>query len=320
MKELVSRQFFPQLTLDKSEAFQVKKGEDPLNDSVRPTDSWGGEILPTPGLLTQVAMLFKRDSLGMKRNLKGTCARFIVTSFLSLVIGLIFLNVGSSNTTIGINGQSHFGALLMVIMMSMFGTAQPPLIAFPDERPVFLREYSTDHYSVIAYFLSRLVNEAFLTALQVLCLCVITYFMIDFHLPFTTYYLVNYAMGMASTALAVLIGSSCDDLKTANELLPTLFVPQLLFSGFFVAPSLIPKALRWIQYVCTLTYATRIALAEEFYNCKPDDAAWNRECNRIVEGTGSNPDDVWWYWLALAAYFVVFRVAALIALRKRATF
>ena len=52
-------------------------------------------------------------------------------------------------------------------MMTMFGTAQPSLLAFPDERPVFLREYSTNHYSVTSYFISRLTMEAFITAVQV---------------------------------------------------------------------------------------------------------------------------------------------------------
>jgi hypothetical protein len=56
----------------------------------------------------------------------------------------------------------------MVLLMGMFGTAQPALLGFPAERPVFLREYSTNHYSVVSYFASRLTMEAFLTGLQVL--------------------------------------------------------------------------------------------------------------------------------------------------------
>jgi hypothetical protein len=44
----------------------------------------------------------------------------------------------------------------MVLLLSMLSTAQQPaLMAFPQERSVFLREYSTDHYSVRAYFVCR---------------------------------------------------------------------------------------------------------------------------------------------------------------------
>jgi hypothetical protein len=73
------------------------------------------------------------------------------------------------------NVQSTFGALVMTFMMGMFGTAQPALLSFPEERPVFLREYSTDHYSVGSYFLSRLTMEAVITCLQI-CIQVSVWF------------------------------------------------------------------------------------------------------------------------------------------------
>ena len=60
---------------------------------------------------------------------------------------------------------------VMILMMSMFGTAMPTLLSFPEERPVFVREYSTNHYGVVAYFMSRLSMEALITFLQILGKC-----------------------------------------------------------------------------------------------------------------------------------------------------
>ena len=59
---------------------------------------------------------------------------------------------------------------VIILMMSMFGTAMPTLLAFPEERPVFLREYTTNHYGTLSYFMSRLVMEAVITFLQMLVL------------------------------------------------------------------------------------------------------------------------------------------------------
>jgi ABC-type multidrug transport system permease subunit len=320
VEELEKRDFFPEVSVEKSTPNKIDEGRDILGNTIQSTDSWVRGSVPPPGLCTQISMLFKRDFLDIKRNTKAVGARYIVTLFLSLLIGLIFLNVGSSDQTVGINSQSHFGALIMVLITSMFGTAQPPLAIFPEERPVFLREYSTNHYSVIAYFLSRLVNELVLTGLQVLELCLVTYYMIDFQCKFVMFFSVNFALGMASTALAVLVGCAFKDVKAANEMVPTLFVPQILFSGFFVSPSLIPIALRWVQYVCTLTYAVKIAIVEEFHDCNPDDLSRNDECNRIVEGAGADPDDAWLYWLALVCFFLAFRILALIVLQQKASF
>ncbi len=205
----------------------------------------------------------------------------------------------------------------MVIMMSMFGTAQPALLAFPEERPVFLREYSTNHYSVFSYFLSRLTMEAFITALQILVQAVITYFLIEFRSEFFMFYLNMYVLAMASTALAVFLGCSVEDPKLGQEMLPLLFVPQMLFSGFFVVPDLIPVWLRWARYLCSLTYSIRIALLQEFGNGCGSEAG-DQACSQLIENIGASEDDQWWYWLILVALFAFFRILALTVLQRKA--
>ena len=121
-----------------------------------------------------------------------------------------------------------------------------------------------------------------------------------------------------STALAVLLGCSVEDPKLGQEMLPILFVPQMLFAGFFVLPNLIPIWLRWARYLCSLTYAVRLALIEEFGNgCgggKNDE-----QCASLLAAVEANPNDKWWYWIVLAGLFVGFRVLALLVLRRKAT-
>ena len=109
------------------------------------------------------------------------------------------------------NLQSQFGAFIMVVLMSMFGTAQPSLLAFPEERPVFLREYSTNHYGVLPYFLSRLTMELVVTAFQVMVQCILTYFMVGFQSNFGMFYLAVYTLAMSSTAMAVMLGCAVED-------------------------------------------------------------------------------------------------------------
>jgi hypothetical protein len=50
--------------------------------------------------------------------------------------------------------------------------------------------------------------------------------------------------------------------KDVTELAPLLFVPQILFGGFFIRTSLIPVWLRWAQYVCGMKYG---ALMRYYY-------------------------------------------------------
>jgi ABC-type multidrug transport system permease subunit len=146
----------------------------------------------------------------------------------------------------------------------------------------------------------------------------ITYWMIGFQSPFGIFYLTIYSLAMASTALAVLLGCGIQDPKLGQEMLPILFVPQMLFAGFFVAPDLIPMWLRWARYLCTLTYAVRILLVAEFdRDCGSEEG--DKNCEELLDNVGAVPDETWWNWLILIALFCVFRFIALAILRKKAT-
>lgn len=122
---------------------------------------------------------------------------------------------------------------------------------------------------------------------------------------------------MGSTALAVLLGCSVNDAKVAQEMLPILFVPQMLFAGFFVRPELMPIWLRWARYLCTLTFALRIMLVEEFENCSSDPKALD-QCNQILDSIGADPNETWWNWLVLLSLLFGFRIAAVLVLRRKA--
>ena len=154
--------------------------------------------------------------------------------------------------------------------------------------------------------------EAVVTASQVLLQVMITFWMVGFQSQFGIFYLATYSLAMSSTALAVLLGCSVEDPKLGQEMLPILFVPQMLFSGFFVVPELIPVWLRWAQYLCSLTYALRIMAVAEFDR---DDC---KECGPFLNTIKADPDETWWNWLVLLALFAVFRVMALFVLRQKA--
>lgn len=319
VSELDEAGYFPADEREMAEAFKVEgeEGRDILGITVR---SRKGDInydeRPV-SMGTQIVLLFKRELMNFRRDKAALATRFGLTAFLGILIGVIFLNVGSADRAVSVNINSQFGALIICLMMGMFGTAQDALLQFPTERPVFLREYSTNHYSVLSYFASRLTMEVVLVFAQILELSMFTYFMIDFQMNFAVFIAIIFMLAIASTAMAVFLGSSVEDPKLATEMLPMLFVPQMLFAGFFVATDLIPSWLRWAQYLCSLTYAVRLMMIEEFSDCEPGQATEN--CNNLLDNAHAEDDDSWWYWLVLLALFVVARLGALTLLRKKAT-
>jgi ABC-type multidrug transport system permease subunit len=300
------------------------------------------------GLIAQTTELFKREVKHFFRNTHTLKTRTMMTVVISLLIGCLFWQVADNDFSDFINAQSTFGALLMALTANIFSTALPSLVAFPEERPVFLREYSTNHYSVVSYFASRLSIELAVNALQVTASTIITYFMVGFYLDYWTLWYVRqptseechtmtphvflyclvcrtavYLLAGASSALGVMVGSATESPSTAIELLPAVFMPQILFSGFFVPPELIPDWLAWLVYVMPLTYGVRILLAGEFGGDRCDNvetlADGGTSCTRILVNSGLDTNDVWWYYLVLLGLFVFFRLLALFILRKKAT-
>lgn len=318
IEELEQSGFFPGDNRDAIDAFVPKKGQDFLGNTISEKRSAIKYYETPPGLCTQVKMLFKREFTYMYRYRAPLYARFGLTAFLSTLIGIIFYKVGDASPSNSFNLTSQFGALMILLMFAMLGTAQPALLFFPDERPIFLREYSTDHYSVVSYFISRLFIEAMNTGIQVIIMVTLIYNLVSFNGSVWMYYSTVYALAMSGTAMAVMLGVLSEgNAKVAQQLLPLLFIPQLLFSGFFVSPNLIPPLLRWAQYVCVLTYAVRMLVVVEFENCS-DNALGNLNCKLLIANVQADPNDQWLYWILLVAYFLLFRTLALALLHKSA--
>lgn len=231
IKKLDKDGFFPKDTRDLPEPFEKgMEGKDELGITLTEHHLAGDFDERPPSILVQIRMLFEREIKNIRRDTAAVGARFGLTIVLGLLIGLIFQDVGKTDRTQPQNLNSTFGALLMVLLMSMFGTAQPALLAFPEERPVFLREYSTNHYSVISYFSARFTMEAFVTGLQILVQLLITYWLIGFQSSFGMLYVTVYSLAMSSTALSVLLGkrrwSNDKILKTLPSHLIRLFLSK----------------------------------------------------------------------------------------------
>lgn len=271
--------------------------------------------------ITQIRILYRRELLDLKRDKASLGARFGITIFLNLLFGLIFMNVGRHDDGSATHINSHFGAAMIVLLSTMFGNAQPAIFAIPAQRPIFIREYSTDHYSVGAYFVARFTIEAVMTLTQAFVQLIIVYFFIGFQAHFFQFLAVLYALAMTSAAAAVFLGCAIEDLKVAQEMLPLVFVPQMLFSGFFVSTALIPVWLRWCQYICSLTYGVRLFLLAEFEEC----AAYNTSdagpyaCQFLLKRLHVKNDNEWWYWVSLVVLFVLFRLGAMWVLKRKAS-
>eukprot|EP01034_Spumella_vulgaris_P010014 gene10014-12702_t len=77
-------------------------------------------------------------------------------------------------------------------------------------------------------------------------------------------FLACFGVGMASNSVAMALGCAVTNVKDVTEISPLLFVPQVLFAGFFVRTNSIPIFLRWAEWLCSIKYGMNLALLLEF--------------------------------------------------------
>jgi len=273
------------------------------------------QFIPPSSIGTQLRWLMWREGVGMYRDKGALIGRFGITIFLYILYGLIFRGAGNRDDTKPDNLNGHFGALAMLIISAMFGTAQPTLLQFPFERPLFLREYSTGTYRAVTYFLSKIATELPLAFVQTVVGMLIAYFLIDMQGNFILLCISMWMLGCVSASVAMLVGSVLSNVKQASEAAPALFVPQILFSGFFIRIQLVPVYIRWVQYLCSLKYAMNLALILEFKHCNSDQTEL---CDGLLTNNDVEEDKWWLYALILIILFCGFRLWSLMILRSRA--
>ncbi|EKX41157.1 hypothetical protein GUITHDRAFT_60683, partial [Guillardia theta CCMP2712] len=211
------------------------------------------------GWFTQFMVLGMREVQTVTRNKGALIARFGSAIGLNLIFALIFYKVGNGGDI-----QSHFGALVFLAISAMFGAAQPVILTFPAERPRFVREYATGTYGAVPYFWSKLFTELPLTFLVALVVFLVTYWTEALKGNFILHVLIVWLVSIAASSTALFAGSIASNVKVATEALPAIFVPQILFAGFFIKIELIPVWIRWAQYLCSLKFGVNLIILNEF--------------------------------------------------------
>jgi hypothetical protein len=99
VKELESAGFFPKDERPMADVFEGDEleGKDALGNTITRASVIGSIDERHVSQFTEFVWLMRREIIAMKRDKMFLVARFIQATFMSLMIGLIFLNVGDRN-------------------------------------------------------------------------------------------------------------------------------------------------------------------------------------------------------------------------------
>ena len=280
-------------------------------------------VVKQASIFIQLGQLVRREFRQLIRDRPTLGARFGMGVALAAMVGCIFFDVGdewgditdAGSTTIAV--QSHWGALVFVCINSMFLSAQPMVLTFPLERASFIREYAAGTYGATVYLVAKTMLDVPAAILQQLLSLSVFYFLTGMNGNFIYILLSVSVLGVVSASTGLLLGAGTSSAETAINILPAVYVPQILFSGFFVSSDLIPVWMSWMQWACPLKYGVSLATIAEFStNVVPDPA--EHDVSRMIERSGINRDYWYVYTAIMLGIFLILRIITCFLLKKRA--
>jgi ABC-type multidrug transport system ATPase subunit len=203
-----------------------------------------------PGFFKQVYHVAGRQLMNLIREPSSIRAGLAQTIFISLIMGLVYLRLGFTQADL----QNRTGALFFSAVFVMFGGLLGPIYLFPTERKVFLYQSMDGLYSTGSYYASKLLAEIPSFAVSVLIFNSIFYWMVNFK--------------ATAGAFFIACAYGFPDPSVALNVFPLLFMPLMIFSGFYLNVDNTPPWFIWIEHLSFLKYGFRMAFNNEFEGAK----------------------------------------------------
>ncbi|GAB9476644.1 Atp-binding protein [Globisporangium polare] len=290
---------------------------------------------------TQAWALVKRFMDMYWRTPSYNLTRFVVTTILALLFGLVFVNAEYTSYQ-GIN--AGVGMVFMSTLFNGVVSFNSVLPIASEERASFYRERASQTYNALWYFVGTTVAEIPYTFGSGLLFTVIFYWMVGFT-GFGTavlYWINTSLMILLSTYMGQFLAFAMPSVEVAaiiGVLMNSIF---FTFMGFNPPATNIPHGYKWLYAITPQRYPLSILVALVFADCS-EMPTWDKETRTYSGGgpeLGCQPlrdtpvnidhitvkeyvetvfnmkhDDIWPNFGYVFVAIVVFRVFALLSLR-----
>ncbi|PHT48745.1 Pleiotropic drug resistance protein 1 [Capsicum baccatum] len=200
------------------------------------------------------------------RNPAYTAVRFIFTTFIAIVFGTMFWDLGTkvsrSQDLINAMGSMYAATLFLGVQNS---SSVQPVVAV--ERTVFYREKAAGMYSAIPYAFGQVFIEIPYVFVQSVFYGVIVYSMIGFEwtaAKFFWYFFFMYCTLLYFTFYGMMTVAITPNQNVASIVAAFFYAAWNLFSGFIVPRPRIPIWWRWYYWACPVAWTLYGLVASQF--------------------------------------------------------
>ncbi|KAL8439759.1 hypothetical protein Efla_002661 [Eimeria flavescens] len=263
----------------------------------------------------ELATLVHRSFISNRRNPRAFQARVVQTLMLALLAGLIYFRLAPDNY-LSRNGACTF----IVLNQGSLGMVSV-LQTFTADKILAIREYRAGLYRLSSYYCGKLIADFALQIIFPIGFSTIVWYMIGFN-DAAVRWLIGLGFITLSTNSAISIGylisSFAPTLQFASAMIPIVFMPLVLTSGFMVTLSSMPRFWIWLQYISPFRWGWSAVMRAIWQEVKLDACPPGMlppECyssgEQVLEYYAVKGDSYWFCALMLLIQIVVFRLVAL---------
>ncbi|CAB4266695.1 unnamed protein product [Prunus armeniaca] len=216
-----------------------------------------------------MACLWKQH-LSYWRNPPYGAVRLLFTTFIALMFGTIFWDLGSKRRSQQdlFNAMGSMYAAVLFIGVQNASSVQP-VVAI--ERTVFYRERAAGMYSALPYAFGQVVIELPYIFVQTIIYGVIVYAMIGFDWTvskFLWYLFFMYFTFLYFTFYGMMTVAVTPNHNIAAIVSSAFYAIWNLFSGFIIPRTRMPIWWRWYYWICPVSYTLYGLVASQFGDIK----------------------------------------------------
>ncbi|KAF3432596.1 hypothetical protein FNV43_RR27336 [Rhamnella rubrinervis] len=285
--------------------------KDPVLSSTRSSSSRGSEEWMTTWW-EQFNVLLRRGLKERKHESYSGLKIFQVLS-VSILSGLLWWQSDTSHI------QDQVGLLFFFSIFWGFFPLFSAIFAFPQERPMLIKERSSGMYRLSSYYIARMAGDLPMELVLPTVFVTVTYWMGGLKPSLLIYFLTLLVVlfnVLVSQGLGLALGAILMDVKQATTLSSVTMLVFLLAGGYYIQN--IPPFIAWLKCISFSHYCYKLLVgvqysANEVYEC----GAGGLHC-KVMEFPAIKYlglDNVWWDVAALTVMLVGYRVLAYVALR-----
>lgn len=217
--------------------------------------------------LTQVSQLMKRQIKGYVREPGALRMTILEKIVVALFVGLIFLQVERKQSGL----QDITGAMFYSCIYSLLSGLLISFFLFPAERKVFLYQNQDGLYTSAAYYISKMLVEIPALIPNNIIFASIFYWLVGFKASITSFFIymaITFLLTNVAFSVGVMLFSIIPDVTKVMQIFPVIFVPLMIFSGFYLNTKNTPPYFIWVEHISFMKYGFRAAMRNEFQGTK----------------------------------------------------